>query len=383
LNKVYFCNLDALRFFAALMVIISHLEQKKATLGFYNFRHLLAIKSFGELGVTLFFVLSGFLITYLLYAEKKKDGKINIPFFYLRRILRIWPLYFLITFLGFAVWPHFHFFDIPEWTSVIYNHLWLKLILFIFFQPNLALMTFAPIPYTSHLWSVGVEEQFYLLWPLIIAFSRKSLYWLIGILLFVTLSFHILTFTSLVSNLGVIGILIKKFFYYSRFDSMAIGALGAYMVFYNKTRALSFLYSLPVQILTWLTTLAFMAFGVHSPLFDNTIYSLLFGIIILNLATNPRNLVRLENQSINYLGKISYGLYMYHLIFITIAIKFSAYLFDNNLSGIFPIFFCFAITMGMTIITASLSYQYIEKPFIKRKNRFTIIHSRDSLGVYK
>jgi len=94
MSKVYFPNLNGLRFIAASLVIVHHVEQFKEILGYSNYNEFSFIKLIGKLGVMLFFVLSGFLITYLLLVEQKEKGTIAIKSFYMRRLLRIWPLYF-------------------------------------------------------------------------------------------------------------------------------------------------------------------------------------------------------------------------------------------------------------------------------------------------
>ena len=102
--KVYLPGLNGVRFIAASMVMVSHIEQGKSTVGLANWfseEHPLIYR--GELGVTLFFVLSGFLISYLLLTEFKTTQTISIRNFYIRRVLRIWPLYFLIVFLGWVI----------------------------------------------------------------------------------------------------------------------------------------------------------------------------------------------------------------------------------------------------------------------------------------
>ena len=99
MKKVYFPNINGLRFIAALLVIIHHTEQIKDILGLSNYWSTPIIRSIGGLGVLLFFVLSGFLITFLLLDEESTTGTISIKKFYIRRILRIWPLYYLILIL--------------------------------------------------------------------------------------------------------------------------------------------------------------------------------------------------------------------------------------------------------------------------------------------
>ncbi|NTW98979.1 MAG: acyltransferase, partial [Geobacteraceae bacterium] len=197
-KKVYFPNLNGVRFIAALMVIIQHTEEAKIKIGFpTSFRKE---SELGEIGVTLFFVLSGFLITYLLQSEKLSSGTISLQNFYTRRILRIWPLYFLIILLGFWIIPDF----IPVlWDKTsganLSSHFSDHLLLDIFFMPNAAIILFPPILYVSQIWSIGVEEQFYLLWPLLMKYFGNPLKPLIVlIVLFIgARAATLLTFTSL------------------------------------------------------------------------------------------------------------------------------------------------------------------------------------------
>ena len=101
MSKFYFKNLDGIRFIGALMVIIHHIEQNKSVFGIANIWNNPVIQSIGPLGVNLFFTLSGFLITYLLLKEYNTNKTIDVKSFYIRRILRIWPLYFLLIIIGF------------------------------------------------------------------------------------------------------------------------------------------------------------------------------------------------------------------------------------------------------------------------------------------
>ena len=121
-KSIHFPNLTGLRFIAALVVLIHHVEQYRSIYGKTNYWNNSTIRLLGEEGVTLFFVLSGFLITYLLLAEKANVGTILIKQFYVRRILRIWPLYFLVVVLGFFILPKLHFLDVPGWTENIYDN---------------------------------------------------------------------------------------------------------------------------------------------------------------------------------------------------------------------------------------------------------------------
>lgn len=168
-QKIYFPNLNGLRFIAAFLVIIHHIEQFKSISNFENYWDKIPfIGIIGKLGVILFFVLSGFLITYLLLTEEQSFKKISIGKFYVRRILRIWPLYFFIILLAFLILPNIDLFVLPNFDKdVIYSNLFLKLLLYAIFFPNLVLSLLGVVPYASHTWSIGTEEQFYLVWPVL------------------------------------------------------------------------------------------------------------------------------------------------------------------------------------------------------------------------
>src|SRR4051812_25418181 len=103
-SKVFFPNLNGVRAIASLMVVIAHIELDKSV---FHLRPLnfINLENFGRVGVSVFFALSGFLITYLLLEEKKNFNKITFGDFYMRRILRIWPLYFLVVIVGFFIYP--------------------------------------------------------------------------------------------------------------------------------------------------------------------------------------------------------------------------------------------------------------------------------------
>lgn len=165
---IYFKGFNGVRFIAASAVIVHHIEEYKSV--FLFGREDLWARPFayqlGRLGVALFFVLSGFLITYLLLAEKQKTGKIAIRKFYIRRILRIWPLYFLIVGTGLFIWPHVPLLHTPaSMSSDIYANFGQKLLLYGLVLPNFASALYGNIPMVTHTWSIGVEEQFYLMWP--------------------------------------------------------------------------------------------------------------------------------------------------------------------------------------------------------------------------
>ena len=174
-NKLYFKNLNAFRFIAATLVILSHIELFKRRVGLQNVWDTPFFFEAGSAGVDFFFVLSGFLITTLLLKEQKETSTINIGKFYLRRIFRIWPLYYLVLMLCYFVLPYISAFYITGYSEGIYENFWSKFTYSAFFMPNAALAFFRDIPYAGPLWSIGVEEQFYLFWPILVAFFPKKI----------------------------------------------------------------------------------------------------------------------------------------------------------------------------------------------------------------
>lgn len=367
-DKFFFPNLNGVRFIAALLVIVHHVEQMK-----YMF-HLESslwqkspfIEVIGKLGVVLFFVLSGFLITYLLLKEKDVMGKVDVKSFYIRRMLRIWPLYYVILILGFAIIPFIPFFNIPVWTDSVFSDLNLKIFLFILFLPNVARVLFEPVPYVSQTWSIGVEEQFYLVWPFVINLAKNIFKILtVIIVLYMVVKFSLIYLSkSETSFLPVV-----RFWNNFNINCMAIGGFAASFFYFKKQTILHLIYSAYTQVFLYLALILLLYFGVEIPLLHFEIYGIIFAMLILNLATNPKSLVSLDNIFFEYLGKISYGLYMYHYFAIVIVLRISELYFTINSFSIL------ILSTLLTIALSSLSYHFIEKSFLKLKNRFAHIQS--------
>ncbi|SDJ93542.1 acyltransferase family protein [Flavobacterium noncentrifugens] len=367
MKKIYFPNLNGLRFIAALLVIIHHIEQIKSLLNIQNIWNSSPfVGVIGKLGVVLFFVLSGFLITYLLLAEEKSLKTINVRNFYFRRMLRIWPLYFLIVALAFFVLPNIPLFTLPGFgKEVVYNNLFLKLFLYVIFFPNLVTTLAGIVPYVSHAWSIGPEEQFYLVWPFILRRIRKYRIYLMLFIIF----FYLLIKTLILefSHQIIGGTLLKAFWLGFNIDCMAIGGLFAVLLF-QKHRLLNFFINKYLFYFSCIFIIVMLANGVEIPHIHYEFYALFFGIIILNFAANDQIKISFENRVFNYLGNISYGLYMYHPIAITLAIVTVKH-FGSSLWMIYP------LTVLLTILIAGLSYKYYETYFLKFKNKFTDIAS--------
>ncbi len=372
MKKVYFPNINGLRFIAAFLVIVHHTENMKSLLGMSNYAGVPFIHIIGKLGVILFFVLSGFLITYLLLIEKRDTHAVSIKNFYIRRILRIWPLYYLIIILGLFVYPNFSFFDLPIQGAQSGT---LKYILFFLIFPNLALAMSIKVPFISLTWSIGVEEQFYIIWPNVLKRFKPKLQ-LFFVVLVVYLAIKMMLYFFMSYNNGNLLIEIVYNFWNSFvISAMAIGAIFAYLGFKDRDAITDFLFKKHVQLGAYIIVLMLFATGYEFPLLHYECYSILFGVIILNLACNPSSILKLEFKILNYLGKISYGLYMFHPIAIFLILKL---LVKNNLVVNYVAILIFII--ALTSFLAALSYHIYEERFIKAKKKFSQVLSGENVN---
>lgn len=363
-SGIYFPNLNALRFFAALMVFVCHTESAKENFYLPNGLHNYFFTLIGKLGVVLFFVLSGFLITFLLLKEDVETKKIALKKFYLRRMLRIWPIYFLLVAFSFFAGPKFHFFYMPNFESALLKHDILpNFLMHLLIFPNLAISMYGAIPYAGQLWSIGTEEQFYLLWPLLIKKFKNKLWLFVGVFIAYSAVKLILLVLAKYSPLAKI---ILGFWYYFNIDCMAIGAIAAYLIIYNKQKILSVIYSKTVQFSTYLILIILIANSYQFKLLHYELYGALFAIVILNLGCNNNSIINLENSILNFLGKISYGIYMYHFIALTIAIRILQH-YDFVKS-----FAIYVLAFLITVLLSSLSYYCFENYFLKWKERYVI-----------
>jgi Predicted acyltransferases len=366
-DKIYFPGLNGIRFIAALFVILRHAEQHREEMNLPNLLDWRFLEAAGGLGVSIFFVLSGFLITYLLLAEKEQIGTIAIRKFYMRRVLRIWPLYYLILVLSFFVLPYIPFFESDvRWYM---GEGPMQLGLYIFFMPNVAYVLCDLVTYAAQAWSVGVEEQFYLVWPWLIRKKRK-----------VELMLWTIVVGYLVVKFGLYGL---KRFYWSdglhhlqqflisfRIHEMAMGGIFATWL-YRQDGKLNWLYHPATQV----AALAGFVVLIYVPnylMIQTEIHAACIATIILNAASNPRTFIKLENKPLNYLGKISYGLYMYHNIALMIGLKLLI------AAGIENVWLDFLVPVVLTIVLAGLSYTYFESWFLRRKTKYTHVISGDA-----
>lgn len=376
-KSIHFKGLAALRFFAASAVIFHHIEQYKAWKGYPSIWGSdgitgAFIDAMGHKAVSFFFVLSGFLITYLLLVELKKTGTVALKKFYIRRILRIWPLYYVVVIVALFVLPHIT--DFGKWEGLMYESMTLVVGLHLIILPNLLRVTSIQVVGANQAWSVGVEEQFYLIWPLLIRLFKKYVpTFLIGFIL-IKYGLQLILFSlgdSLDNATGKVldqaGTLLTQM----QIEQMAIGGLGAWWLFSNNQRALKIIYNRAMWFFGLLMLASFFVMQNHY-LGSTILEGFVFIVVILNISTNPKIKFNLDNKFFILMGNISYGIYMLHTSIIALLITGLEFLgvvdlgFNLALYILSPLF---------TILLAYLSYQYFESYFLKFKNRFAVVKS--------
>lgn len=350
-------NLNPLRFILALIVLIFHLPQLCKNQGLPYFNGL-PIFNKGIEAVYMFFVLSGFLIIRLVYRAKISES-FSIRNFYMRRILRILPLYYLIVIFGFIFYNILlPYLNIPF--EINYD-LKTGLIMTLLFIPNV-FATIEPGGILEILWSIGIEEQFYLAIAPLIFFLNKNK-------ILMVLVFMFFTYIILYHN--------DNFSYLKKYDFVYFFMLsgGIISILDEKKNIELFKKSKVIYITVILTTILF--FTTNLFLFENRfIYNLficiLFSMFIFSISLSNFN-IEIKNKTLNYLGKISYGIYMYHAI----ALNFIVFVFlkiqkTNILSNISMIILINVLTIGLTILISHFSYKYFESHFLKLKINYRV-----------
>ena len=312
----------------------------------------------GAFGVDLFFALSAYLITVLLLREKETRLSLDVKAFYLRRILRIWPLYFaflafamLLSSLGFrsqhltAPYVAGYLVLAGNWVYVLYG---------------------LPQSVTVPLWSISIEEQFYLLWPLAVRkCSRRTMAWIAVSLLILSNCARILFVKLAVPPHAI------EYNTLARLDPIALGILLALVLGYKVPRI-----STPLRIAlflagaaTWIVVARYWelsgyltpARGVPLGRPAVALASIAMLIAVLGIRGG------LNNPVLIYLGKISYGLYVIHEFGLLVALKLN----HDRANALTVI-----AGLLITILLAAISYRWLETPFLSLKKRFTHVASR-------
>ncbi|MBC7867713.1 MAG: acyltransferase [Gloeobacteraceae cyanobacterium ES-bin-316] len=376
--RIYFKNLNGVRFIAAFLVILQHTTEYKlfTNLNLPNiFEHHFA--GLGGYGVTLFFVLSGYLIFYLLFAEQEISHTIQIKNFYVRRILRIWPLYIgfgVILILGID-YILFKMLGTNLRTPRVENLIYLTA-----FSINLQMLFAIPNKGIIELfWSVCIEEQFYLFAPWMVKKGHKKMLILILALIFLGIASKFFMHYLEVNQYHDFN-QNNPLYYFTicRFDNFGLGALAAYIHFKPALfiKVEKYVTNKWLQVVVVFLTLVYIfnffpKVYVIEKYFFSTLPSVLFAYIILAASTG-KFFVNLETPFLNLMGKYSYGIYVFHAVVSEIILY--GFLKANVQRSILIYDFFYPLTcLIFTCIIAGLSYELYEKKFLKLKNRFALI----------
>lgn len=353
-TRTRFPNLDGLRFIAAAAVILDHVEHHKANMGLPYWGNTDHWDMVGHLGVLLFFVLSGFLITYLLLEEERDSGRIAYGRFQMRRVLRIWPVYFLLVALSLFVFPRISLMEMPGFSPDAIMANWpRKLLLYVLFLPSMVSLYAGMVPHADHLWTIGTEVHFYLLWPLLLLLVRKHrLLLAVAVMLSYPLGMRLLG-SVWAAEVMPHQQLVLLYWSQANVESLGLGALCAILAF-RGGRVLDLLLNRHLFRVAVVAAVALVLFGMPLGPRAYKAGTFLFGLIILNLAVNPAVGKPLEWEPLRYLGRISYGIYMYHLAVIVLVINVLLAMGQVYDVLIYPLVF------GITIGVSALSFRYFE-----------------------
>lgn len=369
-GRVHFRGLNSLRFLAALFVVVGHIPMTQASRGLPAFNQG-AFFFRGAPAVSFFFTLSGFLITYLLLAELQGTGGISVRKFYVRRICRIWPLYFAVVFFGL-----FFYNALLPWAGIPYPvgySLPTALLLYTLLLPNLMNSLYTVGGILNPLWSIGVEEQFYLAWAPAVKRLRRH----VPLLCAGVFCVSFLVFC--LSHENVFGAQEgKKFFEQLKFHFMAAGGLAAWWLHRRRDALLA----LPPFSSRWLQIVLaallaeyYLVGRLRSGwIVEELAQLLLYTWLIVNTAANPRSVIPVENRAFDFLGIISYGLYMLHMpaVYATTALFEATDWWRGSPVLYYAAFY--GTVLGLTVLLAWLSYRLLEQPFLRLKDsRFSLV----------
>ncbi len=336
-------QLDAVRGIAILLVLIHNTDSFAAL-------RLEAISTYGWMGVDLFFVLSGFLITGILLDSKQSESYFKN--FYARRCLRIWPLYYSLLIFMFLIVPHLHPADArniferssPWWAYPI------------FLQNFLVAVPAEAAGALGVTWSLAIEEQFYLVWPLVVRYCSAAQIKRLAV--FVILASPVLRYLLVGHHVNIY----SNFF--CRLDGLMAGALLAVVLRsenlvpakYIRLAWAAFLIAACLAILAENQRVRWIAFSMTSLASVSLVYLSLF---------SPAKWIQrfFRNRFLTYTGTISYGLYLLHKIPLDISKEMHA---DR-----YP-FVSIWVVLVASYVMAAISYAFLEKPFLKLKRFFDL-----------
>tara|TARA_B100001287_G_scaffold42180_1_gene31273 strand:- start:27278 stop:28399 length:1122 start_codon:yes stop_codon:yes gene_type:complete len=364
-KQIYFKELNSLRFLGFLGIFFGHVFFSN-NLDILNVRWYSLIveygKNLGFISLDSFFVLSSFLITWKALEEYKFSKSFDLRKYIIRRSLRIWPLYFLIIFLGFSV----KIFAAKFGTEVVnLPSIWS----FLLFVLNFEIIEngYEFLFFMVFMWSISLEEQFYILWAIILKWLKKHL---------IIISFIFIASSIIFRILYIEDSLRLNFHTISSFGNFGFGALLAIFCFkqnqlllklknLSKTKIVSCYFLIFIVFILCPILVKYHSFLVIKRL----LFSVFYGFIILEQTYCENSIFKLSKiKYFDFFGKLSYGLYCFHGIIITVFI----YLTKEDTASLFKSVIVYpTLILLFTLLISFISYNYYELRFLKLKNRFT------------
>lgn len=360
-EQQYFKNLDGLRFLCFLSVFTVHSLHTDDLQIQSTFLYKVTVEGLfahGGLGVNFFFVLSGYLITYLLIFEKQTTGKINILHFWWKRIIRIWPLYFVCIIFGFFIFPYIK----GAFGERVHETADLKLYLLFLSNFDIIRNGWPDSTELGVLWSIAIEEQFYLVWPILLYLVPVNRFWT----LFLGIIVISLTFRTFHDN--------EILYYYhtlSCISDMAIGGLGAWLIHHSAVKEKIVSLSQTTIVLIYLAFAVCFVFKdqlfshfLFTRVFERLTISILIILIILEQNYSINSFYKMgKYKRLSELGITTYGMYMLHIIAIIVVVTTFEYLKIFK-GGITIMIIGPLLGLMLSIWLSKLSYNHFEKKFL-------------------
>ncbi len=359
-NRTYYPALDGLRGLAILLVVVYH------NFGFINYFF------FGWLGVDLFFVLSGFLITGILLETKGQPGYLRN--FFARRILRIFPVYYLTLIAFLLIIPaittlpvNISYYKENQWWLWTYLQNWLYI-----FKPN------SNAQALNHLWSLAVEEQYYLLWPIAIILIKKPIHLLL-LMLFILLAVMGIRFW--IWNLEIKELAYYNLYTFSRIDGICIGCIIALLYkinlnYLNKYSSLIVLLLAGINFIFYFFNSRYSFSFPYLAIVGYTTFAVIFGLLVHEAVQGKNKIINFifTIPLLRFFGKISYSFYVFHWpVFLCLSPRLR-----GEIEKIIPekpaIIMVSLIATFASLMLSIVSYYTIERYFLRLKKNFIFRH---------
>lgn len=358
-GRRHFHTFDALRFFACLKVFLQHLP-------IFAFPWFNYWRAGGGIGVQFFFVLSGFLITYIIAVEKQQTGRLDLKNFFARRVLRIWPLFYLmigVAFITPILLRHLH---LPVSDEGYQPAWWMSLL----FLENYKMIFTHQLPNVSPLavmWSLCVEEHFYIIWGLLLyALPVRHLPKIIGFCILTGLVSRIIFFQHGLISSDIL----------TNIDLFAFGAIPAWLLVRYRDKLEDKINSIPLTakrlfaaILLFTSMQLAQTNSEQQNIWGASLLGLLFAILI-TLTLPYRSRFRISDTNLfSRLGLFTYGFYMYHTLVIVLLKRIFEKAGMDIQAPLTAAGYVLA-SFGLTIVCSMASYYWFERPFLKLKKYF-------------